>query len=955
VTDFYFYVAVSLLQTILVVSQGEKMNKRTELVFSSIGRLFHILLITLLLVLMSVGSAAAATPPPTPTLLSPANGASVQVPFTISWTAVTDPSGIIAYNWQVSPSSTMAPVILQNSTNGTTTQDTVSGLAVGTYYWQVQAVSGAFVQGAWSTPQSFTVTGSGSAEPGIPTLNPPNGYNTFHPMEVFTFTWNAVAGAATYDLDFATDPSFPIASEVHFDNISGTTFSTEFGDSLTGNFYARVRAVTSTRILGVPSNLQTFSVFFNNPLPLPPNPLSPANGAKLTLPITLSWSNVPNPQPGGYILEVAKDSGFSNIELSVNQITDPNYTITSLTSGTKYWHVRSMQGDSAPDTPALTAWATTQSFSIPFSPPNVVSVTLANATPSNGFTETFWIQLTTAAPSGGAVINMTSSNPSAAPVPATVTMPAGVAFGQFTFQIGAVTSPTPVTITASLNGTSASVKLTVEPPGLQSLTISPSTITGGGQPQLTVMLNGNAPSGGIVVNLSSNSPTASPPSSVTVQAGSPSAVLNIPTSAVNSNTNVTITASYNGASLQAQVTLTPQIAPASLSLNPTTTGSSSCCSSGTVTIASAAPSDTEIFLSISNPSVASVPTAVMVPQGSTTGGFNVQTTVVSANTNVTITATGAGVSKSAVLTIVPPGTASSSVSSLVLNPANLTGGSTSQGTVLLSSAAPSGGLSVTLSSSNTSVATVPSGLTVPAGATSAGFTVTTSAVTASTNVTISASGGGGSTSIQMTVNPANSLVISSLTLNPTSVTAGNSSTGTVTLSAAAPTGGESVPLSSSNVSVATTPTNVVVPAGSTSVTFTVSTSSTTAATTTVLISASDGGVTKSANLTVSPASSSSVSLSSLKLSQTSISGGNSLNGTVTLSAAAPSGGIVVALTSSNSSVASVPSSVTISAGSTSANFKIRTQRVSSNTNVTISGTYNGVTKSASLTVTSGSH
>jgi hypothetical protein len=81
--------------------------------------------------------------PPAPSPLAPANGAQVTVPFTISWSAVSDPRGIVAYNWQVSPSSTFSPVIELNSTSGQT-QDTVSGLANGTYFWRVQAVNGNF-------------------------------------------------------------------------------------------------------------------------------------------------------------------------------------------------------------------------------------------------------------------------------------------------------------------------------------------------------------------------------------------------------------------------------------------------------------------------------------------------------------------------------------------------------------------------------------------------------------------------------------------------------------------------------------------------------------------------------------------------------------------------------------------------------------------------------------------
>ena len=132
--------------------------------------------LTLLFVLVldvATGGRLAAAVPLAPTPLSPADSASVLVPFTISWSAVSDPSGIVAYNWQVSSSSNFTPVILQNSTNGQT-QDIVSGLANGTYFWRVQAVNGAFVQGAWSQTRSFNVTGVGPGAPGTPSLEPNN-------------------------------------------------------------------------------------------------------------------------------------------------------------------------------------------------------------------------------------------------------------------------------------------------------------------------------------------------------------------------------------------------------------------------------------------------------------------------------------------------------------------------------------------------------------------------------------------------------------------------------------------------------------------------------------------------------------------------------------------------------------------------------------------------------------
>ncbi len=71
----------------------------------------------------------------------------------------------------------------------------------------------------------------------------------------------------------------------------------------------------------------------------------------------------------------------------------------------------------------------------------------------------------------------------------------------------------------------------------------------------------------------------------------------------------------------------------------------------------------------------------------------------------------------------------------------------------LTAAAPLTGTSVALSSSNTTVVQVPSFVTVPAGATSASFTMFTSSVTASTAVTISASFGGTTRTATLTVNP----------------------------------------------------------------------------------------------------------------------------------------------------------------------------------------------------------
>ena len=183
-----------------------------------------------------------------------------------------------------------------------------------------------------------------------------------------------------------------------------------------------------------------YTVFYNNPIAAPPAPLSPANGASLTLPVQVAWTNVANPQPSGYELQIAKDSGFQQLEDDSPQLNNPYRTVLSLTSGQKFWRVRSAQGDASPTTAAVTAWSAQGSFTISAAPAAPASLVLTNNTLYSGDTTWVQVQLSAAAPAGGAVINLTSSNPSAASVPASVNMPGNTAWMQFQMQTGQVTS-----------------------------------------------------------------------------------------------------------------------------------------------------------------------------------------------------------------------------------------------------------------------------------------------------------------------------------------------------------------------------------------------------------------------------------------------------------------------------------------------------------------------------------
>src|SRR5215211_429134 len=303
-------------------------------------------------------------------------------------------------------------------------------------------------------------------------------------------------------------------------------------------------------------------------------------------------------------------------------------------------------------------------------------------------------------------------------------------------------------MTATVGAVSTTNSFSVSPSSLRTLDGMPLRQNGGIALGGIVMLNGQAPAGGAVVSLSSSSSAAQPPASVTVPAGVESVSFTMPTSRVSTDTPVTITATWRGESVQATTTLTPQPAPTSITLDPTTTSGSSG-SFGRVTAADPRDADVTFSLSTSRPDLVTIPNSVTVPEFAAAGGFNIGTFAVTTKTLATISVSGGGVTLSATLTLEPVAVGPSATG-LTLSPATVTSGASSTGTVTFSGAAPAGGLAVSLSSSS-AIASVPASVTVPAGATSASFNVSTSG---SGSATITATAGGTSRSAVLTVNAA---------------------------------------------------------------------------------------------------------------------------------------------------------------------------------------------------------
>ncbi len=565
----------------------------------------------------------------------------------------------------------------------------------------------------------------------------------------------------------------------------------------------------------------------------------------------------------------------------------------------------------------------------------VSSVTVNPAAVTGATSATGTVTLNTPAPSGGAVVTLSSSNAGAVQVPASVTVAANATTATFTVATNAVSTNTFVTISATYGSTQNAI-VTVNAPVVGSVAVSPASVQGGASGLGTVSLSGPAPTGGSLVTLaSSNSAAAQVPTSVTVAAGATTATFTATSSAVASNTGVTISATC-GSTQTASITVNAPVV-VSVAVSPASVPGGAP-ALGTVSLSGPAPTGgLLVTLASSNTAAAQVSTSVTVAAGATTATFTVTSSAVASNTGVTISATY-GQTQTASLAVL-----TGSLSTVTVNPTSVVGGTSSTGTVTLAAAAPAGGAVVNLSSNNPTAAHVPASVTVAAGATTATFTITTSPVASNTTATIAGTYGVTKTSGLTVTAPTLSGNGSGLTVSPTSVVGGISSTGTVKLTGPAPAGGAVVTLSSSNTAAAQVPASVTVAAGATTATFTIITSPV-ASNTSVTITAIFG-VTRTASLTVT-----AETLSGVSLSPTSVIGGSSSTGTVTLTGPASSNGAVVTLSSSNTTATHVPSSVTVAAGATTATFTITTSPVASNTSVTITAIF-GVTRTASLTVT----
>jgi hypothetical protein len=536
------------------------------------------------------GCTATISPPPTPpgapSLVGPPEGTSTQEPFALSWDAPTGSTGL-SYRWQVSSQSSFASLVQTDFTNPKVTATTLSGLALGTYYWRVQSVKSPpdpynLLFGNWSPVRKVTITGESAGTPGAPSLTTPVAGSEYHPVETFPLAWTSSPGASSYLLQMAPSATFAPGTLLAEVTEHSTTASAPLFGFQTP-LYVRVFGMTAQGILGLPSPTVGLKITYKAPVPPAPKLLSPADGATTLLPVALQWTADPNPQVEGYQLEISNTSSFAggcgDIEECVSGLSQHRDTLFSLPSGVHYWRVQSSHGLAGHGRDAVTPWSAVRSFTVSADPPEIQSLAIDVFTEggvvlrshthvfsgTNEDNEAFGIvQLTTPAPAGGESIPLSSTSPSVASLPSSVTVPAGQAQASFQIQPQQDLQATNVVLSAALNDQTDTAPLTVDPAKLNQVYIEsnqqldghslPNFFSGGTDLVGNLLFNGNAPSG-TAITMASSSHAASVPASVTAVGQGVS--FTITTREVTSSTPVVLSATWRGRTVNVKMTLQP--------------------------------------------------------------------------------------------------------------------------------------------------------------------------------------------------------------------------------------------------------------------------------------------------------------------------------------------------------------------------------------------------------------
>jgi hypothetical protein len=625
---------------------------------------------------------------------------------------------------------------------------TVTGAAPATVKATGGTPQSAVINTQYAAPFSATVADSG--------MNPVSGVTvTFRapasgPSGIFAGGQSTVT-AVTNAAGIATSPLF---------TANGIQGSFTVSALVTGVPLPAVFSLTNTIVTVGPIILPaSINLAPNQSAPFPVTLGAPAPGSGVTITLTSSDLSKITVTPSSVFIAGGATSPATQPQ--INGITFGSATINASAPGFA----------SASQTSQVTG-------TMSFSPPNL-SITGTT-------TQNLTLTLSVAAPSAGFTINLASNNAGVAKVPATVTFAPNA-----TTVVVPVTgvSPGPATITASsgnLSLPSASTNVTVKPAA--DLQLASGVAVGPGQStQLPVTLNSPATRTLYVTLTSSDTSKVSvSPTNVIVLEGTTTPTLQPQVTGIDFG-SATVTATAFGLTGDSE---TVRVTAALSFGTPTQTISQGSSQMVFLNLSSTTPSDQVITLSSDNPSVASVPATTTIP----------------ANSNfTTVMVTGAGAGSTGIHAVGGPNITPANLSvnvvaqaNIVLSNVNLSLDQTAAFPVSLSTAAPAGGVTVTLTSSNSSLVNVfPASTFVPGGATAPASQPQVNGVNIG-SATITASAPGYATATKVVP------VGATLTFSPPNLmlAAGTTQIVFLRLSTAAPPAGFFATLSSDNPGVA---------------------------------------------------------------------------------------------------------------------------------------------------------
>ena len=531
------------------------------------------------------------------------------------------------------------------------------------------------------------------------------------------------------------------------------------------------------------------------------------------------------------------------------------------------------------------------------------------------------------------IVTLSSSDTSEAIVPTVVTIPANESFATFTITaVDDALLDATQSVTLSIDATGyigSSGSLQVTDSESLSITISSGSITEAGGSAIGTVTRSNTDSAlPLTVILSSSRTTeAAVPVLVTIPANSAS--ISFPITAIDDGLldgtqTVLLTASSAGYSngtrtidVTDSVFLTLTFTASSFSENGGST-------SATVTRSNTnIGSPLTVQLLSSDPSEGSGPATVTIPadQSSVTFTVNaVDDTLLDGTQSVTFTASAAGyISGTRNIDVTDAESLSVSIASSSISE----NGGTTAGTVTRSNSDVTLPLTVTLLSSDTSAATVPATVTIPANQASVNFTILAvddTLLDGKQTAMISASSVGYASEIQtLEVTDAESI---SIVVNALSISEfGGTSTGTITRSNTDIGQPLTVNLQSSDSGEAVVATTVTIPAGESSATFTISAVDDRlldGSQAVVITAAAVGYSSGSQAIDVTDSEDLSVTFSQSALSEN----GGTTTATVTRSNTDIAQSLTVILLSSDPTEATAPASVVIPANQASVSFVV---------------------------------